>query len=277
MKAQTLKLFPNFAKIIRRSGSKRNLQNLKEEEASSQNVYVNYVTHVNSLNGFKKEMCDTSLIDDVAKLVYSGETLSITRSCIGEINAVWNNWERCYDILRNDYVLLDNKALMVSRTFKDSIESLNALCENPNDPYAKENLNFAVQYMKTYLTGSIGITETVINEVHDFHDISYDKQYEYFDKIIAQLSKESSLKEKERDAVTARIRQLRNDIASYNASIAALAISLGVSCTMIVGTFFISGGYGIVITLFILPAVAAAVTELVKIVSKLKTAKKEIA
>lgn len=70
---------------------------------------------------------------------------------------------------------------------------------------------------------------------------------------------------------------MERDISAYNASIAALAVSMGVSCFMITGSFFISGGFGIVISLFLLPAVAVATAELVSIVKKLEAVKKEIA
>lgn len=277
MRPETIKLFPNFTGAIQKMKRVKNFQLMEVKEVTEQDIYVNYITHVNSINGFKDEMATTTLIDDVAELVPAGETLVVTRNCIGDINKVWNICESCYFDMRDNHTHLSNRAENIDETLEGSIESLDTLCEDPNDKYAKSDLNQAVKYMEKYLNDSIGYTKKIITEVQDFHDTSYDKQYEDFDKIIAQLSKESTTQEEERDAITSRIKQLERDISAYNASIAALAVSMGVSCFMITGSFFISGGFGIVISLFLLPAVAVATAELVSIVKKLEAVKKEIA
>lgn len=277
MRAETLELFPSFTRAIQKMKQVKNFRVLEVKEATEQDIYAGYITHVNTLNGFKDEMATTTLIDDVTDLVHSGETLVVTRECIGDINKIWNEWVSCYLTLGNNYKQLDDNAVNVSDTLADSITRLNALCKDPNDKYAKAKLDQSVSYMGQFLEDSIELTNKVIKQVNDFGNDSYDKQYEYFDKIIAQLSKEATIQEKERDAITARINQLEDDIKSYNASIAALSVSLGVSCIMITGSFIISRGFGIVITLFLLPAVGAATAELVKVVRKLEAAKGEIA
>lgn len=277
MKAETLELFPSFTRAIQKIKQVKNFRVLEVKEATEQDIYAGYVTHVNTLNGFKDKMATTTLIDDVAELVHSGETLVVTRECIGDINKIWNKWVSCYLTLGNNYNYLDHYASQVSKALGISISSLNALCANPKDTLAKDDLNSAVGHIGTYLGDSIALTDEVIGQVEDFSNNSYDKQYEYFDKIIAQLSKEATMQEKERDAIAARISQLEDDIKSYNARIAALSVSLGVSCIMITGSFIVSRGLGIVITLFLLPAVGAATAELVKVVRKLEAAKGEIA
>lgn len=277
MRTETLELFPNFTRTIQKMKQVKNFRVLEVREATEQDIYAGYVTHVNIINGFKDEMANTTLINDVTELVHSGETLVVTRECIGDINKIWNEWVRCYFTLGNNYEQLDKNAVQVSKTLSKSIKSLDALCVNPKDEFAKDDLDSAVGYMGNYLGESIALTEEVINQVKDFRDKSYDKQYEDFDKIIAQLSKEATRQEEKRDAITARIEQLEADIKSYNASIAALAVALGVSCVMITGAFFISRGFALVITLFLLPAVAFAAIELAKIVMKLEVAKAEIA
>lgn len=52
---------------------------------------------------------------------------------------------------------------------------------------------------------------------------------------------------------------------------------MGIGTIMVTGTFFISAGFGVVVSLFILPAVAYAAIELAKVVAALNDAKAEIA
>ncbi len=277
MKAETLELFPNFIQAIRKTERTTDNVLLAAKNSVNKDVYVNYVAHVSSINAFKKDVCDTSLINDVKEIVKSGETLDKTRDCIGEINGVWNKWEECYILLRDKYSLLDDKAKLVNETLTDSIDYLKTLCGTPGDKYAKEGLEGAVRYANKFLCDSIELTGAVKKKLQDLYEKSYDNQYKYFDEIMRQLSKEATLQKQDCEAIAARIKQLKSDISSYNAAIAAVSIAMGVGCAMVVGTFFFSTGYGIVVSLFLLPAEIAASVALADIVSKLKSAKSEIA
>ncbi len=277
MKAETLELFPNFIQAIRKTEKTANNVLLAAKDSAKKDIYVNYVAHVSSINGFKEEVSDTSLMNDVAEIVKAGETLDKTRECIKEINKVWNVWEECYISLRDKYSILDDKAKLVNGTLTDSIDYLKTLCRTSEDKYAKEGLEGAVRYANKFLCDSIELTVEVKDKVQNFYGTSYDNQYKYFDEITKQLSKEATMQKQDCDAIAVRIGQLKSDISSYNAAIAGLSISLGVGCAMVVGTFFISPGCGIVVSLFLLPVEAVAVAKLVDIVSKLKSAKSEIA
>lgn len=161
MKAETLELFPNFIQAIRKTERTPDNVLLTAKNSVNKDVYVNYVAHVSSINAFKKDVCDTSLINDVKEIVKSGETLDKTRDCIGEINGVWNKWEECYILLRDKYSLLDDKAKLVNETLTDSIDYLKTLCETPGDKYAKEGLEGAVRYANKFLCDSIELTGAV--------------------------------------------------------------------------------------------------------------------
>lgn len=278
MRPETISLFPNFAREIQKLQKevRNNLTANTAEEPEVPDVYKNYFTHVNIINAFKEEMANTTLADEVAKIVPAGETLVVTRECLSAINMTWNKWVNCYDALQNANEKLATELDNVGTGVSDAIESLKTLIKDKDNKYAKDELDDATCFIQKHLRRGITATTGSMQKITDFCN-GYDSQKENFVKIIDALGKEATLQGEERDKITARIKQLRDDISSYNASIAALAISMGVSVTIITGSFVIAGGFGIVITLFLLPAVAVAIAKLVEITAKIKKAKAEIA
>lgn len=275
MRTTTVKLFPNFAREIEKiNGSK--CVALGENVSEVPKEYIDYITHVNTLNGFKDEMANTTLIDDVTDLVHKGETLNVTRNCVTSINKTWNKWVNCCTKLQSSHDKMVYNFGEVDEGMADAKKCLEKLCKDKDDKYAKKDLDAAISHMIEHMGSALDITSMTAEQVSDFYN-SYDEQKENFVKIANQLGKEASLQEAERDKITARIKQLRDDISYYNAGIATLAVSMGIGITMVTGSFFISAGVGVIISLFILPAVAVAISSLVKLVLKIKKAQAEIA
>ena len=185
METSKICFFPNFIREMEKiKNQKRTI--LKTNNEDIPDVYVNYVTHVNTINGFKSNMAGTTLVDAVTKLLKAGETVQITADCIEAINLKWAEWGNCYVQLVDGYHDTTRDLGRVKTEITDAIMWLQELCKDNAATDPKTNLLNDISYMIIYLNRALGVTSNTIKIVSTFHD-TYDVQTDNFNKIVTQL------------------------------------------------------------------------------------------
>lgn len=289
MKTNEPILFKNLRNEVRKNQERpRRMLNLSQPDVLARFLsegegyvvpeeYQKFQEHIHQIDAFKKEVTSPKVLDDLVDLLKTGSTIELCRNYFGEINKQWNKWTFCCIGLDSavDRVFESNQNII--RHMDNSISALDILIKNPADQEAKISLDRNINYIKSDdLENIYSYSADAIKGAEAFQE-SFAKQEESYKKIVDQLSKEATLQESEKQKIKKRIDELNSDISSYNATIAAIAIGLGVAATLFFVSVKVGGGFGFVVGLLLLPAVALLGKKLYDVIMGIKAAKKEIA
>lgn len=282
METTTNIFFPNFLRECQKVQNRNNFKirsYLASEETVKYDVpqsYIEYNAHVNNINKFKDTFVSYSILDELTRLLKTGETIRLCREYVGNINTNWNQWVICYISMSNLYNYISVWFSNIAFALNESIKALGKLVHDKDDKIDKENLKNYIGQILEALNNSNNQINIIVEKIENFKNNFDEKLKNELKKIVDRLNEESTLQQKERDSITARIKQLQNDISSYNASIVALAMAMGLSIALVTISFPITPFLSFVVGLFVLPAVGASIAATIKISQKLKAAKAEI-
>lgn len=288
METKELILFENLRNEVKKNyGRPYQMLNLSQPDVLSRFLsdregyvvpkeYQNFQGYIHDIDAFKKGVTSPKTLDDLVDLLKTGPTIEVCQNYFGEINKQWNKWTMCCTDLDSAAMSVSKSNENILRHMDNAISALDNLIKNPQDSEAKISLDINIDYIeKDDLQNIYSYSKNAIKGATAFQE-SFDEQEKSYKKIVDQLSKEATLKESEKQKIKNRIDQLNNDISAYNATIAAIAIGMGVSVTLFFVSVKISGMFSFVVGLFLIPAITEMVMALSGVIAKIKIAKKEI-
>lgn len=239
--------------------------------------YQKFQEYIHDIDTFKKGVTSPEILDDLVGVLKTGSTIEVCQNYFGEINQQWNKWAFCCTDLDTAAMSVSKSNVNILRHMDNAILALDNLIKNPQDSEAKISLDTNINYIKMDdLQNIYSYSESAIEGASVFQK-SFEEQKKSYDKIITRLSEEATLQDTEKQKIKHRIDQLNNDISSYNATIAAISLGMGVSVSLFFISVKVSGMFSFVVGLLLIPAVTGMMMALSDVIAKIKIAQKEIA
>lgn len=279
-------LFPNFTReYLRVKNNKIRLSSTLVDGVPVLNdipkIYADYQLHVNSINSYKSSFSATAIKQALAKAI--GDQSETTRTCSKCLDNVSDNlieWEGYYNELKRNYKMVSQRANWIHEDLFGSIEALMILtCSAKSEEEkiaAKRKLDGNIQNIMGYLDDAEkGINDTV-KHIDEYRNNFDSKHKEELKTVIDNVVKEVGIHDDKSKKLEQELKQLKDDIETYNARITALGLAMGISVSMVLVSVCIDGALAFVVALFVLPAIAVAIAELVNITAKLKSTQQRI-